>query len=185
MTRKFVLTGGPGTGKSTLLSTLQQRGIYTMKEAAEYIIERELRREGKILPWVNRDLFQKKLLETQLQWEREIPSEIEISFQDRGIADAIAYYRIDSLQPPKEIVRAAKDANYERVFILDPLNTYQRTEIRRESPERAREIHRQIARAYEELGYNLTRIPAASLNFRTELILDLIEFDQKALEATK
>ena len=73
MTKKYALTGGPSSGKSTLLKELQSRGIYCMKEVAEYIINGELERGGDILPWINRDAFQKKLLETQLEWEREIP----------------------------------------------------------------------------------------------------------------
>ena len=86
MTRKYALTGGPGTGKSTLLAELQKKGFYIMKEVAEYLIQREIRPEN------GRDIFQKKLLETQLEWEREIPKEREIIFQDRGIPDGIAYY---------------------------------------------------------------------------------------------
>jgi predicted ATPase len=179
MTRKYALTGGPGTGKSTLLTELQRRGIYTMKEVAEYIIERELKKENGMLPWTNRDGFQKKLLETQLEWEREIPKEIEISFQDRGIADGIAFYRLDGLKPPKELIQAARNANYAGVFLLDPHQNYQNTEIRRESQETALKIHKEIAQAYEELGYNIIRIPASSLDYRAEHILDLINFKPK------
>lgn len=182
MTKKYALIGGPGTGKSTLLAELQKRGIYAMKEVAEYLIERELRKENGILPWKNRDGFQKKLLETQLKWEREIPREIKISFQDRGIADGIAYYRIDNLEPPKELLEAARNANYETIFLLDPLKNYKQTEIRHEDKEKALRIHNEIRKAYEELGYKTIRIPAGSLEFRIELILDLIKFEHDAMK---
>ncbi len=175
MTKKYALTGGPSSGKSTLLKEIQSRGIYCMKEVAEYIINGELERGGDILPWTNRDAFQKKLLETQLEWEREIPMERKISFQDRGIADGIAYYRLDGLMIPRRLQEAARNACYEKVFLLNPL-PYQKTEVRREDPETAKIIHREIERAYTELGYDLIRIPAAPLNYRTELILDLIDF---------
>ena len=133
MTKKYALTGGPGTGKSTILAELRRKGVYTMKEVAEYIIERELKKEKGTLPWTDREKFQEKLLETQLEWEEEIPKDIEISFQDRGIADGIAYYRIDGLQPPQKLLEAAKEANYAGVFLLEPLREYKNTTIRRES----------------------------------------------------
>lgn len=178
MTKKYALTGGPSSGKSTLLKEIQSRGIYCMKEVAEYIINGELERKGNILPWINRDAFQKKLLETQLEWEREIPQEATMSFQDRGIPDGIAYYRLDGLQVPQRLEQAARNASYEKVFLLDPL-PYQKTEVRREGPKKARQVHEGIAQAYQELGYNLIRIPSGSLNYRTELVLDLVDFEPK------
>ncbi len=149
-----------------------------MREVAEYIINGELERGGNILPWINRDAFQKRLLETQLEWEREIPQEARISFQDRGIADGIAYYRLDGLEVPRKLKEAARNARYEKVFLLDML-PYEKTEVRREDPERAKRTHEEIERVYKELGYNLIKIPATPLNYRTELILDLIEFEPK------
>jgi len=65
MTRKYILTGGPGVGKSTLLERISEKGIYTIKEVASYIIEREIKKDSEILPWKNKDLFQKTLLKTQ------------------------------------------------------------------------------------------------------------------------
>lgn len=173
MTRKYALTGGPGTGKSTLLAELQRRGAYTMKEVAEYLIQRGIRPEN------GRDAFQKKLLETQLEWEREIPKEIEISFQDRGIPDGLAYYKLDGLQPPKELLEAARNANYAGVFILEPHQNYQNTEIRRESQETALKIHEEIRKTYEELGYSPINMPDKGLEYRTIQLLDLI-FEQDA-----
>jgi len=175
MTRKYTLTGGPGIGKTTLLTKLQERGIYTMKEVAEYLIERGITPEKN-----GREEFQKKLLETQLKWEKEIPLEVEISFQDRGIPDGIAYYRIDDMETPKRLLEAAQNARYEGIFILDPLKDYKQTEIRHENKEGALRIHEEIRRVYEELGYKPIRIPNGSLEYRTELILDLIEYGGNA-----
>jgi predicted ATPase len=181
MTKKYALTGGPSSGKSTLLKEIQSRGIYCMKEVAEYIINGELERKGNILPWINRDAFQNKLLETQLEWEREIPREASISFQDRGIPDGIAYYRLDGLEVPRKLEEAARNARYEKVFLLDAL-PYKKTEIRREDPETAQKVHREIERVYTELGYELIRIPAAPLNYRAELILDFVTFEHDAMK---
>jgi len=175
MVRKYILTGGPGTGKSTLLMELHKRGIYAMKEAAEYLIQRGIRPENGL------ESFQRKLLETQLEWEREIPLEIKIAFSDRGIPDGIAYYKIGNLEPPKKLLEAARNTNYAGIFILDPLLTYQNTDVRRENEETALRIHEEIKRVYEELGYKPFRIPNSSLKYRTEFTLDMIGFKERKI----
>ena len=41
MIRKFVLTGGPGSGKSSIILELERRGEYVVREAAEDVIRLE------------------------------------------------------------------------------------------------------------------------------------------------
>ena len=174
MTRKYVLTGGPGTGKSTLLAELQKRGVYAIKEVAEYLIEKELKGNGKILPWNNRERFQRNVLETQIIWEKEIPSEIKVSCSDRGIPDGIAFYRLDGIRPPEEIIGSAQNTDYKEIFILDPLSEYQKTRIRREDIRMAKRIHETLNEVYKELGYRPIRIYDESLEDRIERVLDII-----------
>ncbi|MBX9690049.1 MAG: ATP-binding protein, partial [Candidatus Obscuribacterales bacterium] len=50
----IVITGGPSVGKSTLLNELRKNGFAVVSEQATEVIK-----EGKILPWENRDLFQR------------------------------------------------------------------------------------------------------------------------------
>jgi predicted ATPase len=171
MTKKYVLTGGPGVGKSTLIEQLQKNGIYTLGEISEYIINIESKKENGILPWTNRTAFQELVLQTQLTWEKEIPLENRIAIQDRGIPDGIAYYLLDNLQPPQEMYEAAIKANYTAVFLLDPLEKYQQTAVRVEDKEKAMKLHEMIAQVYTELGYKILKIPPISIERRTELIL--------------
>jgi len=181
MTRKYILTGGPGIEKNELLDELYKKGVYVIREVASYIIGRELKKEKGILPWTDREGFQKKVLETQIAWEREIPSDINVAFVDRGIPDGLAYYRIDGIQPPKELTEAVRNTCYAGVFILDPLKTYHNSEIRRENPEEALRIHQTLKEVYEELGYEPVRILEASLIHRAELILNRIGFKRNAI----
>jgi len=174
MTKKYILTGGPGVGKSTLLEKISKTGIYTIKEAASYIIKREIEKEGEILPWKNRTLFQQTLLRTQQNWEKEIPEEISYALIDRGIHDGIAYYQIENLEPPEELIQAANNANYSGIFILEPLSSYENTPLRREDQGTGKIIHEKIRQVYETAGYTPVIIPAKSLDERLSEVLEKI-----------
>ena len=72
MTKKYILTGGPGTGKSSLILALEQAGYATIREAAEdYIRFRQAM--GQPEPWTEED-FQALLRDLQPHgygWLRE------------------------------------------------------------------------------------------------------------------
>ena len=174
MTKKYILTGGPGVGKTSVINELREQGFYTNGEVADYLIKRGLETNSNLLPWKDRDGFQRAVLETQLRWEKEFAEDTEIAFLDRGVADGIAYYRIDGLEAPREITEAARNAKYEKVFLLEPIEAYENTKVRREDAETAKRIHCEIERAYRELGYEIVRIPAEPIKQRVSRILESI-----------
>ena len=63
--RLFVITGGPGSGKSTLIDALAGHGICTMPEAGRAIIRDQVAIGGEALPWSDRRAF----AELMLGWE--------------------------------------------------------------------------------------------------------------------
>jgi predicted ATPase len=180
MAQKYILTGGPGVGKTTLTEELRKQGFYSNGEVATYIIEIEMRKNSDILPWKNKDAFQKEVLRTQKDWEKEIPENIETAFLDRGIADGIAYYRIAGMEAPKELMDAAKEAGYEKVFILEPLETYENTKVRREDEETAKKLHTELEKVYRELGYEVVKIPKGTVKERVSRILESILAETEA-----
>ncbi|RLI44817.1 hypothetical protein DRO69_06575, partial [Candidatus Bathyarchaeota archaeon] len=46
-TRKCVITGGPGSGKTTLVNKLSSLGFKVIPEAARLVVEREAKLTGK------------------------------------------------------------------------------------------------------------------------------------------
>lgn len=52
--RLFVITGGPGSGKSTLIDELAKHGIRGMPEAGRSIIQDQVAIGGEALPWSDR-----------------------------------------------------------------------------------------------------------------------------------
>ncbi len=179
--QKNVLTGGPGVGKSTIIELLGKdrwQSIYLIGEAATYIIERELAKEKRgekaKLPWTDRDGFQREVLGTQLEWEESIPSYAKIAIQDRGRIDGLAYYHAEGLKAPRELEEAARNANYHKIFLLEPLERHERSTFRREEKEFAERLHKQIQVEYIKLGYELIPIPRGTPEERTRKILEQI-----------
>jgi predicted ATPase len=138
---------------------------------ATYIIERNKANNGA-LPWTDRDSFQKQVLAKQQEWEKEIPEGIEKVFLDRGVADGLAYYKMDNLEPPAELVEAARKANYTKVLVLEPLKSYEQTTTRREDAETAKKLHELITQTYRELGYETISIGPGTPEERARKILE-------------
>ena len=94
--KKVVITGGPGSGKSTLINLLEQYGYFCFKEFSRSLIQKS-KSEGE------ENYFKSKPVEfSRIIWEKRIEQLIEASelklkkdkpfvFFDRGIHDVIAY----------------------------------------------------------------------------------------------
>lgn len=52
----FVVTGGPGAGKTCLINELARRGFHTIPASGRAIIREEIVRGGDALPWTDRGL---------------------------------------------------------------------------------------------------------------------------------
>ena len=115
--KKYVLSGGPGSAKSSILLGLEQRGEYVVREAAEDYI-RYRHAQGQMQPWVEED-FQDKILELSMQREEKIHPKAERVFMDRGLLDGLAYAKKGS-KIYEKLLETAKNANYDIVFIISP-----------------------------------------------------------------
>ncbi|WP_259964902.1 AAA family ATPase [Leisingera aquaemixtae] len=50
----FAVTGGPGTGKTSLITELARRDFQTIPESGRAIIREEMQTGGDALPWADR-----------------------------------------------------------------------------------------------------------------------------------
>ncbi|WP_207386112.1 AAA family ATPase [Protofrankia symbiont of Coriaria ruscifolia] len=65
--KRYILTGAPGAGKTTILRTLWDRGHEVVDEAATAVIAAE-QAQGDTEPWV-RSTFIDKVVGLQRQWQ--------------------------------------------------------------------------------------------------------------------
>lgn len=185
--KKYVLTGGPGTGKSSIILALEQRGEYVIREAAEdYIRLRQA--QGQPEPWNESD-FQDKILKLQKQREAKIPAGTKRAFIDRGLADGLAYYQIEGRKPSKQMIKAIRkikqEKPYEKVFLIKNLETYEKTDVRREDKEEALKLEKLQEQNYKLLGYGGIKIPAGYLKKRVEKIMLKIKKEHDAMKQNR
>ncbi len=173
MPRLFVLTGGPCSGKSTLLAALQRQGYTVLPETAATIVIPQLLAEGKD-PDAHFQEMEDRIFREQLAREealRALPAE-EIVFLDRCLVGSpTAYYRLRGLPVPRELADAVAGRTYEKVFLL-ALLPFVEDGIRYEkSLAEVRRIHALIREAHEAQGSEIVDIPAVSVAERLALIL--------------
>jgi len=172
MVKKYIITGGPGTGKSSIILALEKKGEYVVPEAAADFIKLQQAR-GIKTPWIDPD-FQQNIMNLQIQRELRIPQDIEKVFIDRGIPDGLAYLNPQS-ELAKEILEETKDNRYTKIFLIEELEETKKDNIRREDKEKALFLRKKIEQIYTSLGYEIVIIPLDDLDSRVEEILKHID----------
>jgi len=167
----FVVTGGPGFGKTTLVQELEQSGFSVGKELSRDFIIEQMKTGGKFLPWENRLGYSEIMLQKRIEQYEKI-SENEINFLDRGIPDLIAYMIKDGIEVPEFYYDVAKKYKYNKTIFLTPPweEIYINDNERKESFEEAEVIHEAIKNTYQSLGYICIDVPKKSVRERVEFI---------------
>ena len=174
--RLFVLTGGPGAGKSTLIAALAKHGFATTTEAGRAVIAAEQANHGGALPWNDPIAFAEAMLAMDILSYKAALNASGPVFFDRGIPDIVGYLRLTGLSPPQHIRQAAKEYRYSRtVFILPPWpQIYRQDAERRQDFAGAQATCQWMVTIYQGLGYRLVEVPTGSVQTRLEFILQSI-----------
>ena len=176
--KRIVITGGPGTGKSTVINELIRRGYAAMPEVSREVIREAKARGIDQLFLTDPLLFSRKLIEGR---ERQFHEAEKLGkspvFFDRGIPDVPAYMRYSKTPVPEEFMESARKHRYNQpVFIMPPwqeiyVNDYERYE----SFNQAQLIHNRLVNMYMELEYFLIFVPFGTVEKRADFILDVLD----------
>lgn len=172
----YIISGGPGFGKSSLIEKLRIDGYLCADEFARELIEEQIRNNGTILPWKDAGLFQNEILRRRTDFFGAVP-ENTTAFSDRGIPDQIAFALYNGFKPSARLLRAATNLRYaSSVFICPPwAGIYCTEELRKETFAEAVQIDRFIRKTYSDLNYQIIELPLCSVNERIEFILQYIK----------
>lgn len=172
--RRIVVTGGPGTGKTSLIDALQRRGFPRTVEAGRAIIQDQVRIGGAALPWADREAYAQLMLSWELRSYRETEGRAGPVFFDRGAPDVIGYLRLCGLPVPFEARAAARLYRYDtQVFIAPPWpEIFTGDAERKQDFAEAARTHAAMAQVYPELAYTLVELPRASVEDRADFVLE-------------
>lgn len=170
-TNWYVVTGGPCSGKTTVVTMLRERGYKTSVEEARHYIDLQ-RERGKSVDEIARHQreFQLHVLNMQIALERSLRPD-EVIFLDRAIPDARAYYRYLGLPEDKRLTAAIETVGYKKVFILDFLPLVS-DYARREDAAAQNRIHQFIIEVYRALPFPVLTVPVMPPDERVGFILD-------------
>jgi predicted ATPase len=170
----YVITGGPSSGKTSLLEELQKRGYQTLPEAARAVIDQGLAK-GLSVEQIRADeqKFQEEVAKMKIQIESNHPSDI-LTFIDRGMHDTLAYMLHYGYEVADWIQEALQKATYQAVFILDQLPVFDKDYARTEKDGFADKISKELEQAYTESGLKPIRVPVMPVAQRADFIQNFI-----------
>lgn len=174
--KRIVITGGPGTGKSSVIKALESYGHTCMHEISREVIL-QARKQGYEQLFLEKPLlFSELLLEGRLsQFDQGTELDQKNVFYDRGLHDVLAYLHYVDEKYPEEMQMICKNNTYDLIFILPPWeDIYTPDNERYESFEEAQKIHYYLEGAYKNYNYSPIEVPKCSIKQRVAFILDKV-----------
>lgn len=163
----FLLTGGPGVGKTALIEELRRRGERVVEETHRRVIREQVEAGGDALPWLDEPAYLAKAAREDIAIFEAMAQVRERMFFDRGI--------IDSLTPraPEWMEEAARTRRYNRtVFVPPPWEAiYAQDAERKQTFEECLATHEAILGLLTELGYQPLEVPPGDVEARAEFVL--------------
>ena len=173
--KRFVLAGGPSTGKTSVLNELKKLGFVCFDEAARDILSNfSLKGSNfKLDPIkISNEILAKR--DIDYNDALKISCKNDIIFYDRGVHEITAYLRYinQSNDYWEELLNNYK---YDMVFIFPSWKEiYIKDENRIEEYEEAMKISPFILQIYNESSTIIVEVPNISINERVDFILNSI-----------
>ena len=174
MTAEFiVISGGPCSGKTTIIDELTAAGHTTIPEAATELIEDPafdgLRADPRE--------FQRQVLLRQIENEKRSLEAAEpgsVIFLDRGIGDGFGYLSYHGIEPFEELSKAWPESRERSrcVLFFESRPDYQAASHRSETPAEARRIHEILLADYRSRHDRIILIPWLPVEERLAAVLE-------------
>lgn len=167
MTRRIVITGAPGSGKTAVLGALAHLAV-VMPEPAREVIAEHRTATGEDSLDHRPQVFVDRLVARSI--EKYDAAEGKEAFFDRALPDCVAYAHVLGVDP-SVARRAAGRRPYDQVFILPPWeDIYTTDDMRKMRFADARPFHDTLVDVYVGFGYDLVEVPAMDVESRASFV---------------
>lgn len=178
-TKWNVITGAPSSGKSATIKALKEMGYQTKAEGARELIEAR-QRMNHSLEYIFKDSqqIQMAIIYFTAGRESDLDPEETIFLESSPISSiAYAIQQKADVDYMRKQVALTRFHYYHKIFILDQLDIFEKDEQRIQDAKDAKELDRLLPSAYEELGYEVIRIPFNNMTAkdRAHMILSHIQ----------
>lgn len=178
--KKIVITGAPGTGKTVVINGLEAGGHYCFHEIIRSMTA-QAKEKGTLKAPLSNPLafvddpfkFNQLLLQGRLTHFNEAEKlETEIAFFDRGMPDVLAYMDYFKQSYENDFSMLCQQNSYDAVFIMPPWKEiYVSDNERLETFTEAENLHKNLMNTYKSFGYTPISVPKTSVNERISFIL--------------
>jgi len=180
MQQRIVITGAPGTGKTSIIKKLENDDFFCYHEIIRnFTLEAKENSDTNIfdsnpLAFVKDPFeFNTKILNGRInQYLQSQQNNNRTIFFDRAIPDVLAYMDFFNQKYGSEFTGACRTYRYNNVFLLPPWeDIYMSDNERFESFEEAKQIHYHLEKTYRAYSYPIKLVPFGSVEERVNFIL--------------
>ena len=173
---RFVITGGPGAGKTTTLNALAERGYIYAPDSARAIIRERL--ASGLSPRPPLEQFGDNILQMDMARYRETPVTDHPVFFDGGIVGALCFLDQLNAISPKKVEEYVRSFPYNKVvFLMPPWEEIYRTDSERDQTfSESVQVFEDLRKWYARWDYEIIEAPRTATDQRVNFILQTVEY---------
>lgn len=170
---RFILTGGPGGGKTTLIEALSACGYRCIPDVARAIIQARIAAGQSKRP--TPQAFARMIFDADVQNYKETSSS-EVTFFDRGVVDALGMLAESAVLPPTKIQENLRQYPYNKtVFLFPPWQAIYHTDNERDQTfTEAVQVFERVCAWYKQCDYELLEVPIGSVSEHVDFVLTAV-----------
>jgi predicted ATPase len=176
----FIVSGGPGSGKTSIIEKLAARGFTIVAETGRAILREQAETGGNATHEGDAAAYGEEMLKRGIADYRRMRGADEPVFFDRGIAELVGYFRLMGLPVPDRVSAAAHEYRSNRMVFLTPpwREIYRQDAERRQDFSEAVRTFEFIRDAYVEAGYRAVEVPRDTVARRVSFILAEVDAEE-------
>lgn len=183
--KKIVITGGPSTGKTSVIKYLENLGYPCLHEVIRLMTLEQKEEKNDLVFKTNPIVsvadpkeFNQRILNARVSQYNSLDGidTHESVFFDRGIPDVLAYMDCFGQAYETDFEKACTDHPYDQVFIMPPWREIHVSDNERfENFEESLQVYGCLTHSYTQLGYEVEVVPKMAIAERATYILDSIK----------